>query len=177
MRLEEFLTKEQLKISRHNRLKTRKVLNVPKGYDLHHRDESLRHTDIERYILWLPEDLEIISHAEHARLHKPAKGKHWTLSEETRKNQSKAQKGKKHSEETKSKISESRKGIIFTEEHKKHLSEARKGVPLSETHKQALRGRRWYTNGIKSIMLRPDDIIPDGFYPGMAKRSNRCDIL
>ncbi len=62
-------TKEQLSISKKNRLKTRKLLNVPKGYDLHHKNPSLRHNNIDRYIQWLPEDVEILSHKDHFNLH------------------------------------------------------------------------------------------------------------
>lgn len=64
-----WFTDEQYAICEKNRLKARKRLNVPKGYQLHHIDENLRYTDIDRYILWLDEDLVIMSNAEHCKHH------------------------------------------------------------------------------------------------------------
>src|SRR3990167_2405522 len=71
------------------------------------------------------------------------KGKHWKLSEETRKKMSDYNKkigrippswlGKKHSAETKKKISEIKKGKNMSEESKKKMSESKKGIRLSET--------------------------------------------
>lgn len=120
----------QSSISDKNRYKAQKYFNLQPGYVLHHKDPSWRHNDIERYIQWNPDDLVVMTRSEHARLHASltcnAKDKHWTLSEETRRNQSKAQKGKVVSEETKRKMSKSAKGRVFSEEHKKHLSEAHK---------------------------------------------------
>ena len=95
----DWFTDEQWHTSRVNRAKARERLNVPKGYDLHHKDENLRRNDVERYILWLDEDLEVLSHSEHAKLHS----------------------GKKHSEETKKKISESLKGRKLSAEHKEKI--------------------------------------------------------
>ena len=40
-----------------------------KGYCLHHKDETLKYENPERYKEWNPEDLVMISISEHARLH------------------------------------------------------------------------------------------------------------
>lgn len=48
-------------------------MNVPKGYHLHHINDTLRYSDVERYIQWNPEDLVILSASEHARLHMTGK--------------------------------------------------------------------------------------------------------
>lgn len=50
-----------------------------------------------------------------------------SLSKETKKKMSLANKGRKRSQETKMKISDARKGLQFTDEHKKNLSTAHKG--------------------------------------------------
>ena len=63
------MTEEQKLISRRNHYKAYKLLNVQKGWVLHHKDTNLRHNDIERYILWLPEDLEVMKNADHVKLH------------------------------------------------------------------------------------------------------------
>ena len=39
------------------------------GCVMHHIDESLKHTNVERYNEWRPEDLMILSRAEHNSLH------------------------------------------------------------------------------------------------------------
>lgn len=47
---------------------------IPKpGYVLHHKDPSLRHTDITRYEQWNPDDLVMMTRAEHTKLHQTDK--------------------------------------------------------------------------------------------------------
>lgn len=80
------MTKQEMKISRENHKKAAECFNLQSGYVLHHIDESLRHNNIERYILWLPEDLVVMSKEEHSQLHKigeknPMYGKHHTEEE------------------------------------------------------------------------------------------------
>ena len=71
------LTREQYRLSRRNQYKAWKAFgyshNNHKGLVLHHKDETLRHNDVERYIEWRPEDLEIMTLKEHTSLH--CKGK------------------------------------------------------------------------------------------------------
>ena len=141
------LTKEQRKIYNHCRHSALKYFNVQKGYVLHHRDITMRETNLERYIQWLPEDLVVMSLSEHSKLHNTG----LVRSEETREKMSKANKGrqpwlgKHHSEETKKKISKSNKGRRLTEEQKKAVSMARKGKATfkgkhhSEETKQKMR--------------------------------------
>ena len=107
------LTKEQLLLSRRNHAKAVKYFNLQKGFVLHHKDETLRHNDAERYIEWRPEDLVVMSNEEHARLHFENssinyRGKH--LYEEIRKKISKAKKGKVIPIEQRIKISNTLKG-------------------------------------------------------------------
>ena len=123
------LTKEQRKIYNHCRHSALKYFNVQKGYVLHHKDDTLMLTDINRYIEWRPEDLVVMTLSEHSKLHNTG----LVRSEETREKMSKANKGnqnwlgKHHTEETKKKLSEANKGKHITEETRKKLSEAAKG--------------------------------------------------
>ena len=64
-----FYTDEMIKISKENNKKTRELLNVPYGYHMHHIDMNMRWNDPYRYILWLPEDLEIMTREEHRAVH------------------------------------------------------------------------------------------------------------
>ena len=106
------LTKEQKRISKDNHKKAADFFKLQKGWILHHIDPDWRYNDIERYILWDPFDLVMMTRADHQRLHQ--KGKKY--SEETRKRMSESHKGKdgywkckKRSEETKIKIGEASK--------------------------------------------------------------------
>lgn len=123
------LTKEQRKIYNHCRHSALKYFNVQKGYVLHHKDDTLMLTDINRYIEWRPEDLVVMTLSEHSKLHNTG----LVRSEETREKMSKANKGnqkwlgKHHTEETKKKLSEANKGKHLTEETRKKMSEAAKG--------------------------------------------------
>ena len=123
------LTKEQRKIYNHCRHSALKYFNVQKGYVLHHKDNTLMLTDINRYIEWRPEDLVVMTLSEHSKLHNTG----LVRSEETREKMSKANKGrqpwlgKHHSEETKKKLSKANKGKHLTEETRKKMSEADKG--------------------------------------------------
>lgn len=90
------LTPEQNAIYQRNRKKAWKYFVeqgiIPKdappySFALHHKDETLRHTNIERYILWLIEDLEVDDYGEHSSHHnKERERKPW--SEEAKKKQS-----------------------------------------------------------------------------------------
>lgn len=144
------MTEEQKRISRKNRRLAWKHFwpegngKPKKGYVLHHVDITLRHSNIERYILWRIEDLVLMSLSEHSKLHNsgenhPNFGKHF--SEETRRKISESHKGKHLSEENKRKLIESHKGKHRTEETKQKISAANKGkshLPLSEEHKRKL---------------------------------------
>ena len=83
------LTKEQKRISVANHKKAAEFFKLQKGWVLHHIDPSWRHNDIERYILWDPFDLVMMTSGDHQKLH---------------------HKGKKFSEEHKNKLSEAHKG-------------------------------------------------------------------
>lgn len=76
MHIYQKLTDEQIKLNNRNNRKARLWFKrngfMPDPnltYDLHHIDETLRTTNIERYIEWRIEDLEVIEHSEHAKRH------------------------------------------------------------------------------------------------------------
>lgn len=102
------MTEEQKKISYANHNEAVKYFGIvqshPYEYDLHHKDPNMKYQDIERYILWLPEDLEVMTHEEHAKLHAELR------KEEMSKYAVINFKGVPKSEEQKLKISESNKG-------------------------------------------------------------------
>lgn len=152
------MTKSQYSLSRKNKRKTRELLNVPKGYVLHHKDPNMQYVDIERYIQWNPEDLEIMSQSDHAKLHKLGKepwnkGKTNCYSEETLKKMSEAQKGKIMTDEQKKKCSESHKGLVKSEEHRKHLSEALKGNQNGKGHIHTEEARKKMSENRKGILV------------------------
>lgn len=111
------MTEEQKKISQKNRYLLRKKLGIlgKSNLVLHHKDVAMKYNNIERYILWLPEDLMGMTRSEHSSYHNKGnqanKGKKFgTMSEEHKAKISASEKGKKLSEETKRKISEAHKG-------------------------------------------------------------------
>ena len=100
-------------------------------YCLHHKDETLRHENPDRYEEWRIEDLVMITSSEHGRHHRAGctpwnKGKTNCYSDECRKRLSESQKGKYISEETRRKMSESRKGHVVSEESKRKMREAKR---------------------------------------------------
>lgn len=123
----------------------------PREYVLHHIDETLKHNNFERYILWLPEDLVVMTSSEHSKFHNARR----KLSEEHKQKISAALKGKPSkkkgipmSEEQKNKISETMKGRIPSEETRKKISDAKKGQPSGTKgkHWKLENGKRVYYN-------------------------------
>ena len=114
------------------------------AYTIHHKDENLKYTDLQRYIEWRIEDLEVVNRSEHNAIHKSHLGHHH--SEETKEKLRQINLGNNHTEEQKQKISEGLKGHTFTEESKKKISDAKKGKPFSEEHRKNLclaQQKRW----------------------------------
>ena len=129
------MTEEQKKISRINQRKAREHFGILGRNDLilHHVDWTMKYNNVERYILWLPEDLVVMKVSEHTKLH-------WSLNHD---DWCERLKGHGHpcSEETKRKIGEKNKGHRHTDETKKALSESLKGRkkgPMSDEHKQRI---------------------------------------
>ena len=60
-----------IKVNRENHDKARKYFGIYGNleYDLHHKDVNLINTDPDRYNEWRPEDLMVLTHIEHSRLH------------------------------------------------------------------------------------------------------------
>lgn len=154
------MTKEQETISIRNKRRARKALGIQGNSNLvlHHKDPSWRHNDVERYIQWNIEDLEIMERSAHTSLH--AKGsKQPPRTEEWKIKQREAHKGKKNP-----KVSESnrkRVGWHHTDDTKERMSKSKKG------HKGAALGKHWYNNGIMQTYAFE---CPEGFTEGRLKR-------
>lgn len=71
-------TKEQKIISDKNHKLAKKFFGIENGSGkcLHHTNVNLIYEDIDRYIKWLPEDLEVMTLSEHAKLH--ITGRKWS---------------------------------------------------------------------------------------------------
>lgn len=135
------LTKEQQNISWKNRRLAREHFfgskEGRKGWCLHHKDETLRKRDIDRYIQWRIEDLVPMTISEHSRyhndsVHNPNIGKH--CSDEAKRKISVANSGRRHSSEFKERLSEAMKGEnnpmfgrTHSDETKRKIGDANKG--------------------------------------------------
>lgn len=162
------MTNEQSKISDVNREKAVKYFNLQKGYVLHHINPEWKHSDIDRYIQWNPEDLIVMTISEHVKLH-------WTYDHDERaKKISASTKGVLKSDETRRRMSEAQKGKVYSEATRKKLSEnvlgeknPNYGRDFSEEHRrkigEAAKGRHYYNNG--KICVREYEC-PDGFVAG-----------
>lgn len=89
------------------------------------------------------------------------------------------ERGKSRSEETKKKISETLKGNIpwnkGNSEHSKNIWKnpdfrknqiEKKKLMWSTGEFMGNKGKSWFTDGTKNIMLASNDVIPKGFYKG-----------
>ena len=134
------LTKEQQNISWKNRSLAREHFfgskEGRKGWCLHHKDETLRERDIDRYIQWRIEDLVPMTNVEHTALHK--KGNQYRLgaclSDKTKRKISVANSGRRRSSEFKERLSEAMKGEnnpmfgrTHSDETKRKIGDANKG--------------------------------------------------
>ena len=132
------LTEEQIKKSRHYNHLSRKILNVPKGYVMHHKDESLRYNDPDRYIEWRPEDLIVITREEHAFIHKTY---------ENMRNANINRDYQPVSEDVKKRISEKLKGHYYmSKDGKERMRKSHIGVPPVNKgmHWKLIDGKRVY---------------------------------
>ena len=105
------------------------------GYVLHHKDETLRKNDPERYNEWRIEDLEMMTMSEHFLLHHKDTNK----SEIHRLHVSQSLKGHVVSEETRRKLSEAGKGRTISEETRRKMSEAGKKRMTNEERERIRR--------------------------------------
>ena len=116
------------------------VADETRVWHCHHRRESIYSRkdliEIGEYYNRPACELIFLTSEDHVSLHHKGKastkGKHWKMSEETKRKISLAKNGRKlgpMSEEAKRKHSEALKGKKFTEERKRNISLAKKGKP------------------------------------------------
>lgn len=136
------MTKEQRKISKENRKKAAEYFGIDKAgkyeYDLHHINPDWKENDIERYIQWNPEDLVVLTHAEHARLHN-TRGNH--------------QKSEEHD-------------YKFSDQARANIAEGAKAPKTDKwkkAHSESMKGRHYYNNGIYEVCVKE---CPEGFVKG-----------
>ena len=148
------------------------VADTTQTWDCHHRMELVATGDVVDstaqdlkdwgiYYNRPADELIFLTHIEHCKLHNRNR------SEETRKKISKAHKGRPgyfkghcHSEEARKKLSIANTGKTLSEETRKKVSEAKKGNTNTK-------GKKWFNNGIKSVMAFE---CPEGFKPGRIYR-------
>lgn len=110
------------------RKKAADYYNLPKGWVLHHKDESLKYKDPERYHQWRIEDLVPMSKSDHRKIHS--------------KGDKNVNYGKHLSKETKEKLREANLGKCLSEETKEKIGAAWRGK-----HWKVINGKRvWYTD-------------------------------
>jgi hypothetical protein len=109
-------------------LQTYNPIDNPHLYHSHHKNGIRSDNHLE--------NLEWVLAEEHMREHKR------NVSEETRRKNGEAHRGKVLSEETKRKLSEANKGKVFSEETRRKLSEAQKGKN---------KGTLWWNDGTRNI--------------------------
>ena len=139
-----------------NYKKARKYFNLQKGWVLHHKDEALRHNNLERYLEWRPEDLVPMTRKEHLAHH--SKGERNGFY------------GKHHSEETKQKLREKcgLSGELNGMYGKHHSEESRKKMSKSRQNmyngsKNPAYGKHWYNNGTEEKLAYE---CPEGYVKG-----------
>ena len=81
-------------------------------------------------------------------------GKHWKLSEETKRKMSEARRGKTLTEETKQKL---------------RIAYQKYAYKMKEIISRSTKGRIWVTNGIINKRVYPTEI-PEGFFKGKIQK-------
>lgn len=126
--------------------RARKYFGIEGNIDmvLHHKDETLRHTDYARYLEWRIEDLEVMTREEHTKHH--CIGQHFKHKDNSNYLGKRNSLGRhfKHTEETKRKISEAHKGKVGS-----------------------ANGKHWFNNGEKETYAFE---CPEGYQKGRLKR-------
>ena len=134
---------------------------------LHHKDQTLKSIDPQRYNEWRFEDLVPMLKSEHTQLHATGHKK----TDEQRKAQSERMLGHAVSEETRKKISATQKGRTIPDEviqkrvetykknHQKHLKEKELKTPDEK-------GKFWITNGVENKRIAENAEIPAGWHRG-----------
>ena len=160
------MTEEQKKISGKNRDLRRKELGIKgnKNLVLHHKDTTLRHNDIERYIEWRLEDIEILTKSQHSSLHLALRNKARTGEHHEAWN-----KGKHYKIKDTSNYHGHPKGYC---NHYTLSDEAKNNHSISmkksyENRSGNALGKHWFNNGVEETYAFD---CPEGFNKGRLKR-------
>ena len=139
-----------------NYWKAREYFNLKKGWVLHHKDEKLKHNNLERYLEWRPEDLVPMTRQEHLKYHSQGDRNGFY--------------GKHHSNETKQKLKEAccQYGELNGMYGRHHTLESRKKMSKSRQNmyngsKNPAYGKHWYNNGIECVLAFE---CPEGYVKG-----------
>lgn len=117
------MTPQQYTIHRNNNRLARQYFGIENNLNmvLHHKDENLLYTDIERYIQWNPEDLIVMTTEEHTKLHHT---------------------GLKWSDESRAKIQGCKNGANTHPE---------KNNFINNNPAKKIKGTQWFNNGIEQV--------------------------
>lgn len=149
--------------------------------NMHHKDITLRHDNRQRYDEWRIEDLEVMEHADHSRLHqklngncmdKPEVKRHHDEIMRTSEVRSAISKTmKEYRQRTQDSEAEKERNRKISEKMKGNKNFA--GHTLTERHKQILieniKGKKWYTDGNRNIRCHEGEQ-PVGYVRGLTKR-------
>lgn len=161
------MTEEQMKISAKNRDLRRKELGIKgnKNLVLHHKDTTLRHNNVERYIEWRLEDIEILTKSQHSSLHLALRNKARIYEHREPWNKGKHFKHKDNSNYQGPKPWLRGRHYEVTDEAKAKISLALK---KSYEHRDGnAKGKHWFNNGVKETYAFD---CPEGFNKGRLKR-------
>lgn len=96
------------------------------------------------------------------------------VSDEVKKKLSDINKGKKLSKEVREKISKRNKGKIVSQETRLKMSESAKS--LDRSHYKTSKGKICITNGVEIKYINKDESLPDDWYYGNCRTSNKHDM-
>lgn len=141
------------------------------GYVLHHKDWSLRHSDLERYLEWRIEDLEMMTKSAHMSLHQSGENNTThKLSEET-----KTARDKKISLSVKKWIQDNPE---LAKQYascggKAYLMPKEQVDAMLEKRREKMIGKRWVNDGVNTFLIDKDASLPEGCSFGRLRLKHR----
>ena len=153
--LREILSEEQKNIYKINYKKAVEYFNLQKGWVLHHKDENLKYTDIDRYIEWRPDDLLPMTKHDHMHLHQAGKKNNFCAYNEA------------HKEEIRERMREAWRIRKLNPNSYCHVHAGHVHTDEEiEAQRKAMTNRHWYNNGERCVFTYT---CPVGFTKGRLK--------